>query len=935
MVDPALKTPIVAGVERALADGKPIRFSRVKLARAPHAVEESARGGASVDLVIKPLAAEGDERPSYVIAAIENAADAPADGEAVATVVGGDALAQARIDELERELARTREALQSTIEQIETTNEELQASNEELMSSNEELQSTNEELSSVNEELYSVNAEYHHQNEELTRLSDDLDLLLGSTDVGVIFLDGRLNIDRYTMLPGELFNLADADLGRPLSTFRSPFEDFDPSALVREAIAAEASVERETRDREGAAWLVRAAPYARRPGAVLTVINIGSLREAETEARRNAQMLEVIRNVSNAFFVEVSRNLSSIDAMLGVDDFLGERAARARRPIQLLAAAHPDDRRALAMRFVGADQRHAGQRRGGQGGAGDNGSGDADAGEFNCVVRIWSREHGGYRHVRVNAALGPSPLGDDHARVAWRVAGVDVDAVARSELEVRERDEILTAVLRASPSMAGFVDADGRLRYVNHAYETYFGVAFDDAIGRALRETMPSEIYEAAAPRVAAAIGGERQSFVIEDALADGRRARLAATFEPTTDRRGAPAGFALTIRDVTKYYDEAANLAAVDRALAKAVRASDTAVVLVDAETGDALYANAGAKARLGYRRDLDLPTGVRIARLTPEWTEKNWLDWFGEARLGDDVVRRDVVVFDPSQIAAKADVFVTIVEDGGRRFAFVRVVENAERAAAVQNLRERSRQLAISNRDLEQFASVVAHDLRAPLRHINQFSEFLRDEVAGLKSRDADVYLKMIAEGADAMSDMIEGLLDYARLDRAPREFRALDPAACARKAAEYLQSEVDAAGATLRIDELPSIVGDETLIIRLFQNMIGNSLKYRRADATLAIVIRSEAKRDDAVARISVADNGIGVKKTHAEKIFKLFQRLHSEDEIPGLGVGLATCRRICELHNGEIELDRAYEFGAKFLISLPIARSETSPTTYAAE
>ncbi|MEL6187840.1 MAG: CheR family methyltransferase, partial [Myxococcota bacterium] len=227
MVDPNLKTPILAGIDRALRESGPVTFSKVDLATFPEP-------GRTVDLTVQPLAEAGATIQQLLILI------QPHEGHAApqvrSTLVNASEIAQERIVELENELERTREALQSTIEEIETANEELQSSNEELMSSNEELQSTNEELSSVNEELYSVNAEYHRQNDELARLNGDFDLLLRATEIGVIFLDGDLCITRFTGLAGQKFGLANSDIKRSFGTFRSPFVDGEPLTLLENSL---------------------------------------------------------------------------------------------------------------------------------------------------------------------------------------------------------------------------------------------------------------------------------------------------------------------------------------------------------------------------------------------------------------------------------------------------------------------------------------------------------------------------------------------------------------------------------------------------------------------------------------------------------------------------------------------------------------------------
>jgi two-component system CheB/CheR fusion protein len=194
---------------------------------------------------------------------------------------------------LEDELRYTKENLQATIEELETSNEELQATNEELVASNEELQSTNEELHSVNEELYTVNAEYQRKIAELTELTDDMDNLLRSTEVGVMFLDGELCIRKFTPKIGEFFDLLPHDIGRRISTFAHNIAHDGLFDDVSRVLATREIVERQVRDKQGKYFLLRILPYrskAAADGAVVTIIDISLLKEAEAGLRRMSKV---------------------------------------------------------------------------------------------------------------------------------------------------------------------------------------------------------------------------------------------------------------------------------------------------------------------------------------------------------------------------------------------------------------------------------------------------------------------------------------------------------------------------------------------------------------------------------------------------------------------------------------------------------------------
>lgn len=884
MVDPALKTPLIAGMERVRKDGIPVTFSRLKL-------EEFPEEGMIVDLTIRPVSTVA-ETIRTVLVLIDIVDDPDAEVEEPSRIVSADSLVSDRISELEMELDRTRDALQATIETLETTNEELQASNEELMSSNEELQSTNEELSSVNEELYSVNSEYHRQNDDLTRLNLNFDLLLRSTQIGVIFLDEKLNITRFTSLAGNLFDIAESDIGRPLERFRSPFPETDPVMLFEEARETNEIVELETEDANGTAWLMRAVlDTDQRYGAVLTLINIGRLREVEVEARRNSEMLTSLQSVTNAFYLEIDPATQKMVRQLGWFQFLGKRSRKL--PFKpKWTTFHPADRADLTTRLANGNEEP----------------------EFDAVLRIIEKKSGGDRHVRVMGRL--SGAGDQKV---WQVTGVDVSELVANEQKALEREQVLEGVLRASPSLVSYVDTEQRYVYANHRYLEQWDTTLDALIGRKVSDFLPPETYSEAEPYIKAALSGESCSYILYNRMPDGEEQRLSVVYEPTHDGEGNVTGFAVDVMDVTSHYALANTMADMDRILASATRTSDAAIMLADIESLNVEFATLNAQVRLGIKPGLDLPKGIKLSRLTPEIGDKAWHRWIDDLKTGDDVQRQDVIVFNENQKGVPVDLYIGSADDDGTPKVIVRVIDNTERIAAIDDLRERTRQLAISNRDLEQFASAIAHDLRAPVRHLSQFTSLLADELAGMASGDAQDFMSVIEESARVMSDMVDALLDYARLGRSTRTFKVVDLSSCIRAAKKLLVDEIKDSGATIEVGRMRRPEGDKELITQLFQNLISNSIKYASPDRPPHINIQSEEA--DGIITIRVEDNGIGIKPAFADRIFALFQRLHAEDAYAGLGVGLATCRRICEMHHGSLTLDTSYEEGACFVITLP--------------
>ncbi len=235
-------------------------------------------------------------------------------------------------------------------------------------------------------------------------------------------------------------------------------------------------------------------------------------------------------------------------------------------------------------------------------------------------------------------------------------------------------------------------------------------------------------------------------------------------------------------------------------------------------------------------------------------------------------------------------------------------------------QELKHQSDELTKKNKSLEQFAAVVSHDLKAPLRHISVFSDMIVEEAASGNLADVQLYAQQVRASAQRMDRVIRRLLEYSQIAYKIAAFSRVNLADIAIQAIQNLESQIDEAKAELLLSKLPSINGDPDLMRHLMQNLIANAVKYRRKG--VAPRVRIYATDKGAMVNLVVEDNGIGIDPKFADRIFTAFQRLHSDDKIyEGFGVGLALCKQIAESHRGVIELDATYRGGARFIVRLP--------------
>jgi signal transduction histidine kinase len=238
---------------------------------------------------------------------------------------------------------------------------------------------------------------------------------------------------------------------------------------------------------------------------------------------------------------------------------------------------------------------------------------------------------------------------------------------------------------------------------------------------------------------------------------------------------------------------------------------------------------------------------------------------------------------------------------------------VESARTALEAQTL-----ELNRSNAELEQFAYVASHDLQEPLRKVASFCQALERRYHGQLDERADQYIEFAVDGAKRMQILINDLLAFSRVGRSGRELELLDLDEILAEAKLTLSRALEDAGASVLAEPLPKARGERALLVSLFQNLIGNAIKFRGAEPP---VVHVSAEREHDQWQFSCTDNGIGVDPEYADRIFVIFQRLHTKEAYPGTGIGLAMCRKIVEYHGGRMWLDPDHSPGAQFRFTLP--------------
>ena len=273
------------------------------------------------------------------------------------------------------------------------------------------------------------------------------------------------------------------------------------------------------------------------------------------------------------------------------------------------------------------------------------------------------------------------------------------------------------------------------------------------------------------------------------------------------------------------------------------------------------------------------------------------------------------------PSYWLSGAVKVVTAGASIGTAFLLVPLIPKAIALPSPAQLAAKNEELRAVNQELETFSYSVSHDLRAPLRAIDGFSRVLLEEHGTVLDAEGVRSLNVIRNNAKRMGTLIDDLLEFSRLSRKELVRAQVDMEALARAAADDLRREQasGAASATIDIGQLPPAQGDAGLLQQVWANLIGNALKYSRTKPAPRVEISAAEQNGDLVYRVQ--DNGVGFDPSYADKLFGVFQRLHSADEFEGTGVGLALVQRILERHGGRIWADGHLDQGATFYFTLP--------------
>jgi PAS domain S-box-containing protein len=381
----------------------------------------------------------------------------------------------------------------------------------------------------------------------------------------------------------------------------------------------------------------------------------------------------------------------------------------------------------------------------------------------------------------------------------------------------------------------------------------------------------------------------------------------------PLFDSHGVVRGAVSVLLDITELrdaHDKIASFAAI-------VDSSSDAIIGKTLE-GIIVSWNHGAEILYGYSSKEAIGRSISSLLVPPDQPDEI-KEIIERIKRGEPIAAYDTTRMRKDGTLVDVSLTISAVRDSMGKIVGAATIARdiTERKKLEHRISQYSKELERSNKELGDFASIVSHDLRAPLRAVLGFSDMLKKGYTEKLDAEADKYITHIIDGAGRMRHLIDDLLEYARVGARSKQLIPVKVNAIIEKALDNLTFEVKESEAVIAVDPLPNVSADSTQLIQLFQNLIGNAIKYRSNTPHIHV----SAERKDREWLFSVSDNGIGMDPRQLERIFDIFQRLHTRDEYAGTGIGLAICKKIVEGFGGRIWAESKIGEGSTFFFTLP--------------
>ncbi|TWW00768.1 CheR family methyltransferase [Chitinophaga pinensis] len=855
---------------------------------------------------------------------------------------------------LEAELGETRTNLQMAIEGLETSNEELQSSNEELLSANEELQSSNEELQSLNEELHTLNTEHQLKIKELVELNDDMDNYFRSTDIGQVFVDGNMRIRKFNQAAIKMINLIPSDVGRPINHISTNIQQDSMIDDIHLVIRTKRIVEKEMVLSNGNMHLMKILPYIRQDkqtdGVVITFVDITMIKELD-------MLLKGVFNASTNVILAFKPVRNDVGV---VTDFR-------------LVAANSE-----GLRFLGKDvtsQKHPSMKQ--------TMSLLLDHGLFEKYIQVV--DHGAVLHAEFHLERKQQDYWYEMSGVKTQDGNMVItcsDVTEKKDAEDRLRRNY-NELVQARESLRNLNSeleykvlertreltmSEERFRLVSKAtndtvwdwnltnntvwwsdnFYSAYGYQKEGTNNRTFwQENIHPEDRERVKNSISRAINTKQSQWT------EGYRMRREnGTYAFVLDR-----GYLLVDEYATPYRMLGSLMDVTNLRQAERQALANKQEKLFIAESIPLILWTAEPDGVVNFvNEQFSTYTGKSLQELQQQgWESVIHKD---EIKAWKNALERAVKMKEDFSMEIRLSnqegnfhwfLHRTRVQKDadGRSTALVGTstdIHEQKMAAEIMEQRIEERTLALkranedlesSNAELQQYAFVASHDLKEPLRKIHMFGNMLKDRYQASMEDKARDYLSRIIGSSARMASLIDDLLRFSRLSQASF-FEQADLKVIINEILSDLEILIQEKNARVTVSAMPVIEAVPGQLRQVFQNLLSNAFKFSRKDIQPVINITatrikekkfdSPQETDGPFVCISITDNGIGFDEKYLDKIFVLFQRLHTKDKYEGTGIGLAVTRKIIDKHNGLITAHSREKEGATFSIILPVKQDQ---------
>jgi PAS domain S-box-containing protein len=464
-------------------------------------------------------------------------------------------------------------------------------------------------------------------------------------------------------------------------------------------------------------------------------------------------------------------------------------------------------------------------------------------------------------------------------------------------------------IVDSTPNAIVLVNKEGKIAYINSQTERLFGYNKTELIGKLVEELIPSRYREKhpvfrdaffSLPTVRS-MGAGRELFAIRK---NGTEFPIEIGLNPIVTIDGTMT--LASIIDITERKKAEERFRLV-------VESAPNAMVLVNPE-GIITLINRQAEILFGYERKELIGSKLEMLlpqRFTPNHVEQR-NNFFKEPQTRSMGSGRDLFACRKDGTEVQVEIGLNPIETMEGQLVLASIIDITERKQQEQLLKKQV-ELEIKNLELEQFAFLASHYLQEPLRTVSNYMQVFEEDYAGQLDDTGRKYLTSVNNATRRMSILVKALLDFSRLGR-DRKLVYVDCKKILTNVIADLETMINKANATVEVAKMPSLNGYEVEIGQLFQNLITNAIKFHTKDRFPVVKISSS--RVDEKWQFSVSDNGIGIASKHFSRIFEIFQRLHPAEEYEGYGIGLANCKKIVELHHGEIWVESTVGKGTTF-------------------